>query len=68
MLAYRKEWMQSLEESHRDSASRAALLADFAVKADTMRQALAALDVGDTADIQDAAAGGYRTLAKTLWF
>ena len=68
MLAYQEEWKSSLAESHRDDASRDALLADFAGKIDIMRQALAALGVGDMNEVQQSAANIFQKPARSVWF
>ena len=68
MLAYQEEWKSSLAESHRDDASRDALLADFAGKIDVMRQAVAALGVGDIHSVQQSAANDVQKLARPVWF
>ena len=68
MLAYQEEWKCSLAESHRDDASRDALLTDFAGKVDVMRQALTALGVGNMDDVQQSATNKSQNAARSVWF
>ena len=68
MIAYQEEWKCSLAESHRDEASRDALLTDFAGKVETMRQAVAALGVQDIDDVRSSAAIDPQKWAQSTWF
>ena len=68
MLHYQEEWKRSIAESHRDNASREALLADFAGKTEILHQALTALGVQDLDEAHQAAAGLHQELARPVWF
>ena len=57
MLDFRKEWRQSLRQSHRAEAGRKALLDSFKAKAGIMQQALEAPGLRDRQEARQRAAG-----------
>lgn len=66
MLAHEEQWKRSLQESHRDTDSREALLTDFKAKARLMKQAAEALGWNDLQQVQQRAA--RLTLGISAWF